>query len=223
MPKNDDRTAEPGALTVSARPWVGGTVLALHGELDIDSVDLLRTALDSALVTAGTTVVIDCGDLEFCDSTGLNAMLRASPTPAAAGSNSRAPARSSCGCSNSPAPATPSGSATSRPPDRPAYRPAVPPRRSTAGAARARSDRCRTVRLRRLSPRTNRWHSGSWGGSRPRGPVASGRPARRTADPEDGTRERCTGDAPYGHGPVPEDAEQRARAADQGCGSCWPG
>ncbi|GAA2823567.1 STAS domain-containing protein [Kitasatospora sp. CM 4170] len=86
MPKNDDRTAEPGALTVSARPWVGGTVLALHGELDIDSVDLLRTALDSALVTAGTTVVIDCGDLEFCDSTGLNAMLRARTVADAGGS-----------------------------------------------------------------------------------------------------------------------------------------
>ncbi|MFJ3791589.1 STAS domain-containing protein [Kitasatospora sp. NPDC090091] len=85
-PKNEGRTAGPGGLTVAARPWAGGTVLTLRGELDLDSVDLLHTALDSVLLTAGTTVVIDCGDLEFCDSTGLNAMLRGRAIADAGGS-----------------------------------------------------------------------------------------------------------------------------------------
>ncbi|MCG6493867.1 STAS domain-containing protein [Kitasatospora sp. A2-31] len=86
MPKNEDRTTEPGDLTVSARPWSGGTVLTLRGELDLGSVDRLDSALDSALQTAGTTVVIDCGGLDFCDSTGLNAMLRGRAIADAGGS-----------------------------------------------------------------------------------------------------------------------------------------
>ncbi|WP_395297873.1 STAS domain-containing protein [Kitasatospora hibisci] len=85
-PKNEDRTTGPGGLTVSVRPWAGGTVLTLSGELDMVSADLLRTALDSALQTAGTTVVIDCGGLGFCDSTGLNAMLRGRAIADAGGS-----------------------------------------------------------------------------------------------------------------------------------------
>ncbi|MGW6919340.1 STAS domain-containing protein [Kitasatospora sp. NPDC054939] len=68
-------TPGPGALAVEARPWAGGTVLSPHGELDIDTVGVLRDALDAALLTPGTVVVVDCGGLEFCDSTGLNVLL----------------------------------------------------------------------------------------------------------------------------------------------------
>ncbi|MER7756364.1 STAS domain-containing protein [Kitasatospora sp. NPDC097643] len=79
-------TPAPGSFAVHARPWARGTVLALSGELDLDSVDDLRTVLDEALATPATTVVLDCAELEFCDSTGLNAMLRAQARAAAAGS-----------------------------------------------------------------------------------------------------------------------------------------
>ncbi|MFI6848241.1 STAS domain-containing protein [Kitasatospora sp. NBC_00085] len=76
-PKNADPAADPGGLTVEARPWAEGTVLILRGELDLDTAEPVRAALDRALESPGTVVVIDCGGLEFCDSTGLNVMLRA--------------------------------------------------------------------------------------------------------------------------------------------------
>ncbi|MGW3071533.1 STAS domain-containing protein [Kitasatospora sp. NPDC001132] len=69
-----DRSEE---LTIESRPWALGTVLVLLGELDLDSVAVLRSALDRALAEPATVVVVDCAGLEFCDSTGLNVLLRA--------------------------------------------------------------------------------------------------------------------------------------------------
>ncbi|MFB7470085.1 STAS domain-containing protein [Kitasatospora sp. NPDC056184] len=81
QPRPPDATATaadtPVGLTVHARPWAHGSVLALRGELDLDSVAVLRRALDRALVLPGTVVVIDCGGLAFCDSTGVGALLEA--------------------------------------------------------------------------------------------------------------------------------------------------
>ncbi|GAA1384122.1 STAS domain-containing protein [Kitasatospora putterlickiae] len=89
-PRTPDTTAtapdEAVGLTVRARPWARGTVLALHGELDLDSVAVLRQALDRALALPGTVVVIDCGDLAFCDSTGVSALLEAATRAAGFGS-----------------------------------------------------------------------------------------------------------------------------------------
>ncbi|MFE6866622.1 STAS domain-containing protein [Kitasatospora sp. NPDC057692] len=76
----------PAGLTVHARPWARGSVLALHGELDLDSVAVLHRALDRALALPGTVVVIDCGDLAFCDSTGIGALLEAAVRAAGFGS-----------------------------------------------------------------------------------------------------------------------------------------
>ncbi|MFI2608419.1 STAS domain-containing protein [Kitasatospora sp. NPDC018619] len=75
----------PEGLTVEIRPWALGAVLVLLGELDLDSAGDLRTALDRVLAEAGAVVVVDCAGLEFCDSTGLNALLRAQARAAAAG------------------------------------------------------------------------------------------------------------------------------------------
>ncbi|SDT82835.1 anti-sigma B factor antagonist [Streptomyces sp. TLI_053] len=64
-------------LTVRTRLSALGTVLSLHGELDLDTVAVLREALDRAPATPGTVLLVDCGDLAFCDSTGLSALLDA--------------------------------------------------------------------------------------------------------------------------------------------------
>ncbi|MFJ7906563.1 STAS domain-containing protein [Kitasatospora sp. NPDC096204] len=64
-------------LTIEIRPWALGTVLVLFGELDLDSAAELRAALDRAVAEPASVVVVDCAGLEFCDSTGLNALLRA--------------------------------------------------------------------------------------------------------------------------------------------------
>ncbi|MFD4659787.1 STAS domain-containing protein [Kitasatospora sp. NPDC058444] len=73
-------------LTIETRPWALGAVLVLFGELDLDSSADLRDALDRALVEPAGVVVVDCAGLEFCDSTGLNALLRAKARAAVDGS-----------------------------------------------------------------------------------------------------------------------------------------
>ncbi|MFD3540088.1 STAS domain-containing protein [Streptomyces sp. NPDC058662] len=62
-------------FTVAVRPVDGGVVLALAGELDHDTAQPLREALDEA-VTPGARLLVDLAGLGFCDSTGLNVLLR---------------------------------------------------------------------------------------------------------------------------------------------------
>lgn len=52
----------------------GTVVLALDGELEHDTVAPLRDALKEN--AAAVRVVVDCTGLRFCDSTGLNVLLR---------------------------------------------------------------------------------------------------------------------------------------------------
>jgi anti-anti-sigma factor len=72
---------EPGpdpGLAVESRRVGSAAVVALSGELDLDSVPLLNEHLDAALGSPETrVVVVDCEHLAFCDSTGLNALLAA--------------------------------------------------------------------------------------------------------------------------------------------------
>ncbi|MGK4585478.1 STAS domain-containing protein [Kitasatospora sp. HPMI-4] len=81
----DAHPTDAGEFTVSARPWEHGIVLTLDGELDHDSGGVLREALDEALREAPAQLVVDCSGLAFCDSTGLNLLLRARLTAEAAG------------------------------------------------------------------------------------------------------------------------------------------
>ncbi|WP_455354920.1 STAS domain-containing protein [Streptomyces sp. SYSU K217416] len=67
----------PGArFTVRGRPDDGAVVLALAGELDHDTADPLREALADSFGAGRDHVVVDCAELRFCDSTGLNVLLR---------------------------------------------------------------------------------------------------------------------------------------------------
>ncbi|MEV7417402.1 STAS domain-containing protein [Streptomyces sp. NPDC089919] len=72
-------------FAVEVRPREGVVVLLLSGELDHDTVGPLRAALDTALTGARPRLVVDCAGLRFCDSTGLNALLRARLAAEAAG------------------------------------------------------------------------------------------------------------------------------------------
>ncbi|GLW57349.1 STAS domain-containing protein [Kitasatospora phosalacinea] len=71
--------AGPGApLVVALRhPPGGALVVRPEGELDHDSVGPLRETLERAVTDPPARLVVDCGGLEFCDSTGLNLLLRA--------------------------------------------------------------------------------------------------------------------------------------------------
>ncbi|QKW24045.1 STAS domain-containing protein [Kitasatospora sp. NA04385] len=55
----------------------GALVVRPEGELDHDSVGPLREVLERAVADPPARLVLDCGGLAFCDSTGLNLLLRA--------------------------------------------------------------------------------------------------------------------------------------------------
>jgi anti-sigma B factor antagonist len=52
-------------------------IVALHGELDMVSVDAVQAALDELHGTGWTSLVLDLRELTFIDSTGLSLLLAA--------------------------------------------------------------------------------------------------------------------------------------------------
>ncbi|WP_441248051.1 STAS domain-containing protein [Kitasatospora sp. McL0602] len=64
-------------LTVTTRLFGQLAVVRPEGELDHDSVGPLREAVDAVLAGPAPQLVVDCSGLGFCDSTGLNLLLRA--------------------------------------------------------------------------------------------------------------------------------------------------
>lgn len=67
--------SERFAVHVGPGQGPDGHVLALTGELDHDTADVLRDAL--AQRAGPGRILVDCSGLRFCDSTGLNVLLRA--------------------------------------------------------------------------------------------------------------------------------------------------
>jgi anti-anti-sigma factor len=70
-------TADLGRLRVAVRRQGDSAVFAPAGELDHHTADLLSEPLDAAVDAGISRLVIDCSELEFCDSTGLNVLLGA--------------------------------------------------------------------------------------------------------------------------------------------------
>ncbi|MFD3727535.1 STAS domain-containing protein [Streptomyces sp. NPDC058671] len=71
----DDERVEPVAVLVRPRGPSGTVVLAVRGELDYETAAPLRAALEE--YTGPDRLVVDCSGLRFCDSTGLNLLLKA--------------------------------------------------------------------------------------------------------------------------------------------------
>ncbi|WP_104820026.1 STAS domain-containing protein [Kitasatospora sp. MMS16-BH015] len=75
-----------GRVRVEVRRAGAVRIIAVAGELDHDSVDGLRAALAAPVAQDGVErVVVDFGGVTFCDSTGLNLLLRARLDAVAAG------------------------------------------------------------------------------------------------------------------------------------------
>ncbi|MFJ1750179.1 STAS domain-containing protein [Streptomyces sp. NPDC088116] len=74
-----------GRLRVEVRTEGLSEVVAVAGELDHHTAELLRGPLEDALDQGRVRLVIDCSQLEFCDSTGLNVLLGARLKADAAG------------------------------------------------------------------------------------------------------------------------------------------
>ncbi|MFI0896038.1 STAS domain-containing protein [Streptomyces sp. NPDC020983] len=70
-------TAGLGRLRVEVAQHDRTAVFTPAGELDHHTADLLSEPLDAALDAGARRLVVDCSQLEFCDSTGLNVLLGA--------------------------------------------------------------------------------------------------------------------------------------------------
>ncbi|MFF5568526.1 STAS domain-containing protein [Streptomyces sp. NPDC012623] len=78
-------SANRGRLQVAVRTEGRSEVVTAAGELDHHTAEVLRAPLDDALEQGRARLVIDCSQLEFCDSTGLNVLLGARLKADAAG------------------------------------------------------------------------------------------------------------------------------------------
>lgn len=66
-----------GRLQVDVRTEGRSEIVTPAGELDHHTAELLRVPLEEAIDQGRVRLVIDCSQLEFCDSTGLNVLLAA--------------------------------------------------------------------------------------------------------------------------------------------------
>ncbi|MFI6416172.1 STAS domain-containing protein [Streptomyces sp. NPDC050842] len=76
--EEEEGTSSPRErFTVDIRPMTHAdtVVLAIAGELDRDTMEPLRKAVEEHL--GAGRIVVDCSALRFCDSSGLNTLLRA--------------------------------------------------------------------------------------------------------------------------------------------------
>lgn len=78
-------TAGIGRLTVAVGQHGRSAVFTPCGELDHHTAELLAQPLDAALDAGTARLVVDCSQLDFCDSTGLNVLLAARLRAEAAG------------------------------------------------------------------------------------------------------------------------------------------
>jgi anti-anti-sigma factor len=62
---------------VHTRPDRARVIVAVRGELDIDSVDAVQTALDELRAAGWEQIVLDLRELSFIDSSGLSLLLAA--------------------------------------------------------------------------------------------------------------------------------------------------
>ncbi|WP_329111927.1 STAS domain-containing protein [Streptomyces sp. NBC_01353] len=76
----DPHTDGEYRMDVSVNSAKSGVLVTVRGEIDLDTVTDLRTTLLHAVNAHGearTGVVLDLSEVTFCDSIGLNALLRA--------------------------------------------------------------------------------------------------------------------------------------------------
>ncbi|MFE9923043.1 STAS domain-containing protein [Streptomyces sp. NPDC005774] len=64
-------------LTITARDAATGPVLEITGDLDHTTAPELRQAVNRLTLAGGQLLVLDLAGLEFCDSSGITALLAA--------------------------------------------------------------------------------------------------------------------------------------------------
>ncbi|MBM7167584.1 STAS domain-containing protein [Streptomyces sp. G44] len=64
-------------LTITVQDAATGPVLEITGDLDHHTAPELRKAVDGLTIAAGQLLVLDMAALDFCDSSGISALLSA--------------------------------------------------------------------------------------------------------------------------------------------------
>ena len=64
-------------LNLTTRSTPDGAVLAIVGDLDYDTTATLRAAVEAIVLRPGQTLTLDLAGLDFCDSTGITALITA--------------------------------------------------------------------------------------------------------------------------------------------------
>ncbi|MFJ2744933.1 STAS domain-containing protein [Streptomyces sp. NPDC087440] len=72
-----NRVAPLKTLTITVRQAATGPVVAVVGDLDYDTAGDLRARLAEIPLTAGERLVVELAGMEFCDSTGITALIAA--------------------------------------------------------------------------------------------------------------------------------------------------
>jgi anti-anti-sigma factor len=78
-------TAGRDRLSVAVRHSGHSAIFTPAGELDHHTAELLREPMEHSVDDGFARLVVDCSQLQFCDSTGLNVLLGARLKAAAAG------------------------------------------------------------------------------------------------------------------------------------------
>ncbi|MEV3910441.1 MULTISPECIES: STAS domain-containing protein [Streptomyces] len=64
-------------LKITTRDAATGPVLEIFGELDYDSATELRELIPALTLRPGQRLILNLGGMEFCDSSGLSALIAA--------------------------------------------------------------------------------------------------------------------------------------------------
>jgi anti-sigma B factor antagonist len=74
---NEDRFKESPLLTVRAADIAGVVVVAVEGEIDVDTADVVLDALRLGVESGGPAVVADLTEVSFFGSTGISTLITA--------------------------------------------------------------------------------------------------------------------------------------------------
>lgn len=77
MSDERETLADPQEFAVEVAMTDGATVVRVRGEVDLYTAPKLREHLDEAVQGQSPTVVVDLGQLDFIDSTGLGVLVGA--------------------------------------------------------------------------------------------------------------------------------------------------
>jgi anti-sigma B factor antagonist len=75
--QDEKATPDPNPFEVAAEELGGVRVIAVSGELDLNTAPQLEERLEAALAAGGSGLLLDLSGCEFIDSTGIGLIVRA--------------------------------------------------------------------------------------------------------------------------------------------------